>query len=278
MVEGGRRHRRPGRAAVRGVHRQGRLRGAVAGRRRPDRDPGRRRATRSTWARGWPSSTAMPPPPRRRPRHEPPAAAPAPGPGRSRRRRLRLPAPPCPGPAPAAAPHRHRQVATPRRRRCPTSRCRPRRPAAADDPGRRGACRAGAEAAGRPARRRPGPAALAGGAQAAGRARARPGRPSGAPGWADGSPAADVQAVIDGRTARRPSVPSIAARPRPAPRGPGCTGGSAPCRRRHPPPAPAVGRTVARGPATATRWSPSPTSAGARPSTWSARRRPRPTP
>ena len=128
----GRRHGRRGRAAVRGVDRQGRHRGAVAGRRHADRDPGaggrhrrRRHRARRGRRRPAPRAPAAPrraAPPRRRRRagsrprpapsrsRPPPAGtgrrAPSPPAAGSRRRRA---APPRPQPAPRRAAGRRRR-------------------------------------------------------------------------------------------------------------------------------------------------------------------------
>ena len=187
VVQGGRRHGRPRRAAVRGVDRQGRLRGALAGRRRAHRDPGpggrhrRRRgqAGRHRRRRGSPNGDAAPAAARRTRPHAGAAA-----------RTGRPPASPAPRRAPAPPP--------PRRGRRP-------RPA----PGTR-------PAAGRPPpsdraapaerRSRAGLGPVAGGAPPARARTASTPRPCTAPGSAAGSP---------GPTSR----PSSAARPRPGRRG-----------------------------------------------------------
>ena len=173
MVEGGGRDHRARRAALRGLDRQGRLRGAVAGRRRPGRDPRARGRHRRRRAPCWPSSPTVPPlPPRRRhrpnpPPHRRPAAAAPDGPGRS---------PPSPRTAaravPAPAPrHRHR------RRRRPTGGSSA--PAEAAPPPRRrggptGRRRHGGNGSRNGAERQPDPLPCR--AAAARRARPRPGR------------------------------------------------------------------------------------------------------
>ena len=82
---------------------------------------------------------------------------------------------------------------------------------------------------------------------------------------------ADVEAVIE-RGGPPAAVPEHRRRDRTTPRGPVGRAATAPARpRRH------AARATACVPATGTRWSRSPTSAGARPSTWSARRRRPPT-
>ena len=261
MVQGGRRHRRPRRAAVRGVDRQGRLRGPVARRRRPDGDPRRGGGHR------------------RRGR----------GPGRHRRRRRRRRSAPPPRRPPG---RRRRAGAGPRRRhrrpphRRPRRRARARRLAA---PRRRPVPPATRGRAGRP-----GPSAAP--APAAPAAAGAPDVPAGADQARVLSPVvrrlladhdidpstirgtglegritrADVEAVIE-RGGPPAAVPSIGGgrappggpvgRPAPAPARP---------RRRRP-------RATACVPGDGTRWCRSPTSVGARPSTWSARRRRRPT-
>ena len=114
MVQGGRRPGRRGRGAVRGLDRQGRLRGAVAGRRRASPRSWCPRATPSTSAPSWPSSaTATVPAPRpSRRRTRPP-----PSPKRSLRRS------PSREPEPAAEPEpAEPEPAEPGRRRRPPSR------------------------------------------------------------------------------------------------------------------------------------------------------------
>ena len=300
MVQGGGRLRRPRRAAVRGLHRQGRLRSAVAGRRGPDRHPG---AGRGHGRRGR-------------------------GPGRDRRRRRRRPTPA----AAPASPRRTRRPGGPGGTRCarrpggplPRRPGRTRRPGSADragrsrrvpgdDPARRHLRRAGG---GRRLRRRPGsrppvapvrggtpaapapapstasypvpptrpgrpvPGAVPGGAQAAHRPRARPGDIQGT-GLGGRITRADVESVIE-HGAPPAQVPSVARPPLrrlrlrcrlPGPR----PGGDRPR-------GPRTGyHAAARGPGTglrrrATRSCPSPTSDAARPSTWCGPRPRRPTP
>ena len=120
MVQAGRRPDRRGRGALRGLDRQGRLRGAVAGVRAPHRDPGARGRHRRRRHRASPWSATQ-----RRPGG---------GAGTGRRGSRRPSRPPAPAPAPAPRPLR-RPLPRPRLLRL---RLRPRRPApAAPAPRRR---------------------------------------------------------------------------------------------------------------------------------------------
>ena len=266
MVQGGRGHGGPGRAAVRGVHRQGRLRGAVTGRGGPDRHPGgggrhRRRGRHPGRHRRRGVLRRVVAPSRYRCRR---GAGRRTAGGESADRHLRRP------PPAATEPPSPRSFATgalgERRRTRPNRSWRPPPTAASVTPQRVG--------------RGPGP--LAGGPQAAQRARPRPG-----PGHRDRTGRADHPGRRRGghrragerrfaptRPPLRP-VPSIADRG-----GPSSAPAPAPATATAPPAVAAPRRPPRHHgrPRPATRWSPSPTSVGAPPSTWSAPRPPRPTP